>query len=153
MTLGVMKLGAVALPATTQPSPNDVHDRVELGGVICVVVDTTELHRFNSMNADVEYIAVGAQRDDWADLVVTYDTPARFAPDGLTRATDPLLLHLTLDTMPRPKLAKHIHQNYPIGRLSTMYWIDLQSSDIHWDISSPDWARHAWSCFFIPWGT
>jgi acetyl-CoA synthetase len=32
-----------------------------------------------------------------------------------------------------------------------MYWIGLQPVDIHLNISSPGWAKHAWSCFFAPW--
>ena len=37
------------------------------------------------------------------------------------------------------------------GHLSTMYWIGLQPGDVHLNISSPGWAKHAWSCFFAPW--
>ena len=32
-----------------------------------------------------------------------------------------------------------------------MYWLGLQPGDIHLNISSPGWAKHAWSCFFAPW--
>jgi acetyl-CoA synthetase len=32
-----------------------------------------------------------------------------------------------------------------------MYWIGLQPGDVHLNISSPGWAKHAWSCFFAPW--
>jgi acetyl-CoA synthetase len=32
-----------------------------------------------------------------------------------------------------------------------MYWIGLQPGDLHWNISSPGWAKHAWSCVFAPW--
>jgi acetyl-CoA synthetase len=32
-----------------------------------------------------------------------------------------------------------------------MYWLGLQPGDIHLNISSPGWAKHAWSCFFSPW--
>ena len=32
-----------------------------------------------------------------------------------------------------------------------MYWLGLQPGDVHWNISSPGWAKHAWSCFFAPW--
>jgi acetyl-CoA synthetase len=32
-----------------------------------------------------------------------------------------------------------------------MYWIGLRPGDIHMNISSPGWAKHAWSCFFTPW--
>jgi len=45
----------------------------------------------------------------------------------------------------------HTHQSYPVGHLSTMYWIGLQRGDRHWNISSPGWAKHAWSCVFAPW--
>ena len=45
----------------------------------------------------------------------------------------------------------HTHQSYPVGHLSTMYWIGLQPGDVHLNISSPGWAKHAWSCFFAPW--
>jgi acetyl-CoA synthetase len=32
-----------------------------------------------------------------------------------------------------------------------MYWIGLRPGDIHLNVSSPGWAKHAWSCFFAPW--
>ena len=45
----------------------------------------------------------------------------------------------------------HTHQSYPVGHLSTMYWIGLREGDVHWNISSPGWAKHAWSSIFAPW--
>ncbi len=124
---------------------------MKLGAATCVVVDAAELHKFDSVDASVKRIAVGAQRDGWVDLAAAYDAPAQFAPDGLTKATDPLLLYFTSGTTSKPKLVEHTHQSYPVGHLSTMYWIGLQPGDIHWNISSPGWAKHAWSCFFAPW--
>ncbi len=41
--------------------------------------------------------------------------------------------------------------SYPVGHLTTMYWLGLEPGDIHLNISSPGWAKHAWSCFFAPW--
>jgi acetyl-CoA synthetase len=32
-----------------------------------------------------------------------------------------------------------------------MYWLGLQPGDLHLNVSSPGWAKHAWSCFFAPW--
>jgi acetyl-CoA synthetase len=32
-----------------------------------------------------------------------------------------------------------------------MFWIGLRSTDVHWNISSPGWAKHAWSSVFAPW--
>jgi acetyl-CoA synthetase len=62
-----------------------------------------------------------------------------------------MLLYFTSGTTARPKLVLHSQQSYPVGHLSTMYWIGLQRGDVHWNISSPGWAKHAWSCFFAPW--
>ena len=76
---------------------------------------------------------------------------AAFTPDAPTRATDPLLLYFTSGTTSRPKLVEHNHQSYPVGHLITMYWIGLQPRDMHLNISSPGWAKHAYSCFFAPW--
>ena len=72
-------------------------------------------------------------------------------PDGETRASDPLLLYFTSGTTAKPKLVLHTHASYPVGHLSTMYWIGLREGDVHWNISSPGWAKHAWSSVFAPW--
>ncbi|HEY1609750.1 MAG TPA: AMP-binding protein [Paraburkholderia sp.] len=152
--LAAMKLGAVVLPATTQLSPDDVRERVEAGGARFVVVDVAERAKFDALGAEITRIAVGMQPDEangWIDLGRAYEASESFEPDGLTRATDALLLYFTSGTTSKPKLVEHTHQSYPVGHLSTMYWIGLQPGDVHWNISSPGWAKHAWSCFFAPW--
>ena len=62
-----------------------------------------------------------------------------------------LLLYFTSGTTARPKLVEHTHASYPVGHLSTMYWLGLQPGDVHLNISSPGWAKHAWSNVFAPW--
>jgi acetyl-CoA synthetase len=32
-----------------------------------------------------------------------------------------------------------------------MFWIGIRPDDIHFNISTPGWAKHAWSSFFAPW--
>lgn len=149
--LAAMKLGAVVLPATTQLSPDDVRDRVQLGEARFVVVDGAELGKFEGVDASVTRIAVGERVAGWHHIGDAYQASSTFVPDGVTRATDLLLLYFTSGTTSKPKLVEHTHQSYPVGHLSTMYWIGLQPGDIHWNISSPGWAKHAWSCFFAPW--
>jgi acetyl-CoA synthetase len=77
--------------------------------------------------------------------------PRTFAPDAPTKASDPLLLYFTSGTTSKPKLVLHTHESYPVGHLSTMYWIGLMPGDVHLNISSPGWAKHSWSCVFAPW--
>jgi acetyl-CoA synthetase len=60
-------------------------------------------------------------------------------------------LYFTSGTTAKPKLVQHSHASYPAGHLSTTYWLGLQPGDLHWNISSPGWGKHAWSNFFGPW--
>ncbi len=90
--------------------------------------------------------------DGWHDYSgAAYDADATFEPDGVTKASDTLLLYFTSGTTAKPKLVEHTHVSYPVGHLSTMYWIGLQPGDVHLNISSPGWAKHAWSNVFAPW--
>jgi acetyl-CoA synthetase len=87
----------------------------------------------------------------WLRYADSYGAAGDFTPDGVTRATDPLLLYFTSGTTAQPKLVQHTHASYPAGHLSTMYWIGLQPGDVHLNISSPGWAKHAWSNVYAPW--
>jgi acetyl-CoA synthetase len=62
-----------------------------------------------------------------------------------------MLIYFTSGTTSRPKLVEHTHSSYPVGHLSTMYFLGLRPGDVHLNISSPGWAKHAWSSFFAPW--
>ncbi|MDR0275499.1 MAG: AMP-binding protein [Burkholderiaceae bacterium] len=148
--LAAIKLGAVIAPATTQLSPDDVRERVEAGAMRFAVVDAAELNKFEGLQG-IKRIAVGAAPAGWIDFAAAYQASPAFTPDGPTPASDPLLLYFTSGTTSKPKLVEHTHQSYPVGHLSTMYWIGLMPGDLHWNISSPGWAKHAWSCLFAPW--
>ena len=112
--LAAMKLGAIVLPATTQLSADDVRDRVQIGGAQFVVVDSAELAKFDALDVPLTRISVGTPRDGWIDLAAAYDAAPQFTPDGVTHATDPMLLYFTSGTTSKPKLVEHTHQSYPI---------------------------------------
>lgn len=87
----------------------------------------------------------------WLGYEHTAQESAEFEPDGITFAEDTLMLYFTSGTTARPKLVEQTHTSYPVGHLSTMYWIGLKPGDVHLNISSPGWAKHAWSNLFAPW--
>ncbi len=149
--LAGIKLGAVLVPTTMLVSGADLQDRLERGRVKHVIAQASEAHKFASMQGSFTRIAVGGKPEGWRAFDDCRDVLSVFTLDGETRATDPLLLYFTSGTTAKPKLVLHSHQSYPVGHLSTMYWIGLQPGDVHWNISSPGWAKHAWSCFFAPW--
>ncbi|HAT32773.1 MAG TPA: AMP-dependent synthetase, partial [Janthinobacterium sp.] len=148
--LACIKLGAVMVPTTTLVSGDDLADRLARGAARHVVVLAAETDKFAAMPGDLTRIAVGGPVAGWHDIAEAAAASAAFTPDGDTLASDPLLIYFTSGTTSTPKLVLHSHQSYPVGHLSTMYWIGLQAGDVHWNISSPGWAKHAWSCFFAP---
>jgi acetyl-CoA synthetase len=149
--LAGIKLGAVLVPTTMLVSGADLQDRLERGAIRHVIAQASEAHKFEQMHGSFTRIAVGGRPAGWHDFEASREVTTVFAPEGQTMADDPLLLYFTSGTTAKPKLVMHSHQSYPVGHLSTMYWIGLQQGDIHWNISSPGWAKHAWSCFFAPW--
>ncbi|HTZ01362.1 MAG TPA: AMP-binding protein [Xanthobacteraceae bacterium] len=149
--LAAMKLGAVIVPATTLLTRNDLADRFARGRVRHVIAGADAAAKFAELPGDYTRIVVGKDVAGWVPFERAYQAPHEFKPDGETRADDPLLLYFTSGTTATPKLVLHSHQSYPVGHLSTMYWLGLRPGDVHLNISSPGWAKHAWSCFFSPW--
>jgi acetyl-CoA synthetase len=149
--LAAMKLGAVIIPATTLLAPADLRDRIDRGHARHVIVGSADTAKFDDVPGDYTRIAVGDHVEGWRHYADAHGGPEEFTPDGLTRADDTLLLYFTSGTTAQPKLVEHTHVSYPVGHLSTMYWIGLRPADVHLNVSSPGWAKHAWSNVFAPW--
>lgn len=149
--LAVMKLGAVILPATTALGAADLADRVGRGGVRHVIADAAVVPRFGAVPGPYTRICVGDAPAGWASYREAYAVSAPAAAHPGTAPDDPLLLYFTSGTTSRPKLVEHTQVSYPVGHLSTAYWIGVRPGDVHLNVSSPGWAKHAWSCFFAPW--
>jgi acetyl-CoA synthetase len=148
--LAVMKLGAVIVPTTTAVGPADLVDRMERGRARHVVCNAADVSKLDDVPGDYTRISVGPAAG-WSDLRQAFglERPAPEHPGTVT--DDPLLLYFTSGTTSRPKLVLHTQTSYPVGHLSTMYWLGLQPGDVHLNVSSPGWAKHAWSSFFAPW--
>lgn len=150
--LAAMKLGAVLIPSTPMLGAADLRDRIDRGAAGHVVVRDADVDKFADVPGEYTRIAVGsAVPEDWQDFASASSASADFEPDGPTKADDTLLLYFTSGTTSKPKLVQHTHVSYPVGHLSTMYWIGLQPGDVHCNVASPGWAKHAWSNVFAPW--
>ncbi|WP_413705054.1 AMP-binding protein [Pseudomonas sp. Pseusp16] len=149
--LAAFKLGAVVIPATALLTPEDLRDRIERGHVRHLVVGAAHVDKFDGLGEGCTRICVGPAPAGWTPHSAASEHSEQFEVEGSTLATDPMLLYFTSGTTSKPKMVLHSHQSYPVGHLSTMYWIGLQPGDLHLNISSPGWAKHAWSCLFAPW--
>ena len=149
--LAAIKLGAVLAPATQILSVADLQDRIERGEMRAVIADQTSTAKFDGIADGRLKIVVGGTAEGWTPYADVANASDTFTPDGVTQGSDPCVLYFTSGTTSKPKMVLHTQTSYPVGHLSTLYWLGLQAGDVHLNISSPGWAKHAWSCFFAPW--
>ena len=148
--LAVIRLGAVIIPASTLLERDDLADRLERGHVKAVITEAQFAPRFSTLAGAPVRIAVGTALPGWTQFSASHAAPDDFTSAD-TGADELMLLYFTSGTTARPKLVAHSHTSYPVGHLTTMYWLGLKPGDVHLNLSSPGWAKHAWSCFFAPW--
>lgn len=149
MTLALIRIGAVMVPASTLLRGSELDDRLERAQIRAIVTMPDLVPLFAQDSAERLRIVSGVA-PGWRSLqdAETYPDAPWYAD---THANDSLLLYFTSGTTSAPKLVEHTHQTYPVGHLSTMYWLGLRRGDTHLNLSSPGWAKHAWSSFFAPW--
>jgi len=158
--LGIMKAGGAIIPAATLLSAQDIGDRITRGDVRFLFCHAPFVERASRAGE-----ALGGLRaricvpnpdgdcsgaEGWTAYAEVDRFGRDFEPAFPTEATDDLFLFFTSGTTAQPKLVMHSHA-YPVGHLTTMYWIGAKPGDIHYNISAPGWAKFAWSSFFGPW--
>lgn len=159
LMLAGIKLGIVLIPTTTLMGPEDLAERVERGEAGWAAVGRSNIGKFAGVPGDYRLIDVGdrgpahtmAAGPDALQYTDSAAAAATFTTDAPTLADETLLLYFTSGTTSKAKLVEHTHTSYPVGHLSTMYWIGLEPGDVHLNVASPGWGKHAWSNFFAPW--
>ena len=149
--LAAMKLGAVILPTTTAVGPAELTDRISRGRVGHVIVNGADATKFDDVPGSYTRFVVGDAPAGAIPFRDAYGQDVPPSPHPGTAPGDPQLLYFTSGTTSRPKLVEHTQVSYPVGHLATSFWIAAKPGDVHLNISSPGWAKHAWSCFFAPW--
>jgi acetyl-CoA synthetase len=142
--LALIKLGAVMIPTTSAVTPAELRDRIGRGRAGLVICNPGDVAKVQSVGG-VRAVLTSE------DLRAAEEFPATPLPHPMNASQDRLLLYFTSGTTSRPKLVEHTHVSYPVGHLTSMAWLGLEPGDVHLNISSPGWAKHAYSMFFAPW--
>jgi acetyl-CoA synthetase len=153
--LGALRIGAVAMPATTMLTSRDVRYRIERSGAVAAVVDADGAAKVDAVRDELPTLRTGVvvgdpPSDRWRRLddllAAAGDGPTAEDP---TAADDPMLVYFTSGTVAYPKMVLQ-PQSYALGHavITAHYWQDLHADDVHWTISDTGWAKAAWGKLF-----
>jgi acyl-coenzyme A synthetase/AMP-(fatty) acid ligase len=158
--VALMKAGAIVVPAAPTLTPNDLEYRLTAAMITGIITDETgaqKLAETPTGKAGRMKLTVcapsgspGGVPAGWLDIREALRESKSIASPQ-TKATDPALYYFTSGTEGHPKVVVHTHASYPLGHRETALWLGIEPGMLHWNISSPGWAKHAWSSVFSPW--
>ncbi len=157
--LGLNKLGAIAIPATSQLQAHDFEYRFRAAGittVICTAKDDTA-HQIDLACEQYDglknKLIVNGEREGWRSFDEEYKLySTHFYRDEYTACGDDLMLmYFTSGTSGYPKIAAHSYK-YPLGHFHTAkYWHAVDPDGLHFTISDTGWAKAMWGKLYGQW--
>ena len=155
VVLGAMKLGSVIIPASTLLTTEDLRDRISRGKAKCIVTDSELTRRIDNAipgtSMSISKISLGSCSESWIEFDQIDGQSTTFKSTESYALSDDLLIYFTSGTTAKPKLVLHTQSSYPVGHLTTMYWIGMKPGELHYNVSQPGWAKYAWSSIFAAW--
>lgn len=155
--VGMIKLGVIPIPTTTQCTSGDLKYRINRAEIKLVVTDGANAAKFDEIKSECptleQRILTNAQLEGWVSYQQALGAAAPdFTGARRTKSSDPMLLYFTSGTVGYPKMVLHTQASYGIGHLVTAkFWQDLKPDDLFWTISDMGWAKAAWSKLFGQW--
>jgi acetyl-CoA synthetase/medium-chain acyl-CoA synthetase len=157
--LGLIRLGAVPVPATLLLTQRDVAYRLKSAKVSAVITSlegVSKVEGFDGLRLLVGPANQVGLSDSLPSAWIDFDRGVRDTSTAFrcerTRSDDPGILYFTSATTGDPKMVMHSQASYGLGhRLTGELWLDLKPEDVHWNLSDLGWGKAAWSSFYGPW--
>ncbi len=157
--LGLIKLGAIGIPAVAQLQSHDFEYRFQSSGASAVLstVDGDTAHQIETAlktcPSVTTKIIVNGEREGWHNFdgeFPLYSNEFERTAES-TGGDDLMLMYFTSGTSGYPKIATH-NCKYPLGHFHTAkYWHCVDPDGLHLTISDTGWAKAAWGKFYGQW--
>lgn len=152
--LGLMRLNAIPIPATTLLTPHDIGYRLSAASVRAVITDAENAPKVEEALKDSSpglILICTEERPRWRHYETGRNASEPFCGERAL-SEDPALIYFTSGTTGPPKMVLHTQASYPLAHVITgTFWLDLRPGDLHWNLSDTGWAKAAWSSLFGPW--
>ncbi len=157
LIVALIKIRAVIVPTTTQLTEKDLEYRITAAHIKGIITDSSQIEKFSGLldkygdQVSLAAITDNVRKEGWVNLADARKESTKFSEESRTKSDEICMIYFTSGTEGLPKMVMHTHVSYPLGHKATAKWLGLKEGDLHWNISSPGWAKHAWSSVFAPW--
>lgn len=164
--LALHKIGAVAVPATTQLLAKDIEYRMnaaEIKMIVCVDDKSvvSEVESAMKKTSFVENLLLIKENpvtkttlkwlDFSAELEAASDDFPRPEGEAATDNSDIMLRYFTSGTSGEPKMVQH-NFAYPLGHIVTAkFWQNVIDDGLHFSIAETGWAKAVWGKLYGQW--
>ncbi len=158
--LALHKIGAVAIPATSQLYPKDFVYRFQSANVKAIIstvddnapehineaVKTSRYNLLKICTGDVDgYLNFNTEIEKYSDV---FERPTG---EKEIKSSDEMLLYFTSGTTGYPKMVYHDF-TYPLGHIVTAkYWHKVQEDGLHISVAETGWAKAVWGKIYGQW--
>ena len=153
--VGLLKLGAIAIPCAPQLRANDLKFRADHSGSVAMISGPEGIEEVEKMRGEApglrHFVSLGGRPDGWEPFEgLVDDAPEEFTAEDTASDEGAFILY-TSGTTKHPKGALHTHGYTHAKRMQAEYWLDLQEGDRLWCTSGTGWAKSIWNVFLGPW--
>ena len=157
--VGLHKLGAVAIPATSQLQAHDFEYRFNAAGIKAIVATTeddvpaqVEIAEKTSPTLEIK-ILVGGQREGWHDYAeeISQFSAHFYRSKNSPCGNDTMVMFFSSGTTGYPKIASHSYK-YALGHyITAKYWHGVSDNGLHFTISDTGWGKALWGKLYGQW--